>query len=69
MREKLESKRAVIERQGEELDVREQSLEAAAADSHHTSHALSQMQHDADILQVFTHACRLLGMCVANRVA
>ena len=60
MREKLKRKQAVIERQEEELEAREQSLEAAAAESHHASHALSQMQHDADTLQVVTHACRLL---------
>lgn len=51
-KEKMKRKQAVIERQEEELESREQSLEGAAADSHHATQAFTRLQQEAKTLKV-----------------
>ena len=51
-REKMKRKQAVIERQEEELESREQSLEGAAAHSQHASEAAEQLLQESKTIKV-----------------
>jgi len=64
-KEKMKRKQAVIERQEEELESREQSLEGAAAQSQQTTKAADQLLQESNMLKVLagSSVCKLEVEC------